>query len=249
MVKKNTPNQSIDKLLAIFETMAFVARPMRLIDIAEKSQVPSSTAMRILNTLIDTGYAKQSEETNLYSLSHKILWLGDNIRECNPATQTLRPYLKEIVYRTSVSCGLAICENRNIVFIDEIISQKHVIRVHHDLGKPFPLHNTACGKVFLSTQSEEALKQYFLQEKIAPTTPKTIIKLKELYDAVRMVQEKGYAIEDEERMPGLRCLGFPVTDSKGEIQAAISLSGTTNQITSSNQEMLVSVVQSIIAKR
>lgn len=61
--------------------MAFTGKPMRLNDIAEKSGIPASTAMRILNAMIENGYASQNEETQLYNLSYKFLWVGNSIRE------------------------------------------------------------------------------------------------------------------------------------------------------------------------
>ena len=47
-MEKNASNQSIDRMFQIIEAMAFTGKPMRLNDIAEKSGIPASTAMRIL---------------------------------------------------------------------------------------------------------------------------------------------------------------------------------------------------------
>ena len=80
-MEKNASNQSIDRMFQILETMTFTGRPMRLNDIAEKSGIPASTAMRILNAMIENGYANQNVETQLYSLSYKFLWVGNSIRE------------------------------------------------------------------------------------------------------------------------------------------------------------------------
>ena len=69
MSETSTSNLSIDRMLRIIELMSESGKPMRLNEIAESSGVSTSTAMRILNTLIEREYAKQNEETLLYSLT------------------------------------------------------------------------------------------------------------------------------------------------------------------------------------
>lgn len=54
-MEKNPSNQSIDRMFQIIEAMAFTGKPMRLNDIAKKSGIPASTAMRILNAMIENG--------------------------------------------------------------------------------------------------------------------------------------------------------------------------------------------------
>jgi len=43
-----------------------------------------------------------------------------------------------------------------------------------------------------------------------------------------------YALDDEEDEIGLRCISAPVFDRLGKVVAAVSVSGTTNQITPEN---------------
>ena len=81
MVDMNASNLSTDRMLRIIEVMSTSGKTMRLNDIADESGVSSSTAMRILNTLIANEYARQNEDTLLYSLTMKFLKIGTNIRE------------------------------------------------------------------------------------------------------------------------------------------------------------------------
>lgn len=248
MVEKNTSNQSVDKMFSIIETMAFRGSPMRLNDIAEKSGVSTSTAMRILNALIANGYAFQDEETSLYSLSYKFMWIGNSIQENLSINQLLRPYLKEITRRTGISCALALNSGNSLVYVDEVVAQQHMVRVHHYLGKPFPLYNTACGKVFLSGFSDEEFSKYIRQESFHPTTPRTICTPDELRQNVNQVKALGYAFNDEEAIPGMRCLAFPLLNSEGFVFAGVSLSGTTYQITKENKDALVDSVNRVLSK-
>ena len=42
-----------------------------------------------------------------------------------------------------------------------------------------------------------------------------------------LVREHGYAVDDEESSPGLRCVGVPVFNHRGRVIGAVSVTGTT----------------------
>lgn len=248
MVEKNSSNQSVDKMFSIIEAMASRGTPMRLKDIAEKSQVSPSTAMRILDALIANGYANQDAETSLYALSYKFLWIGNSIRENLELNQLLHPYLKQISRRTGVSSALALRNGYTLVFVDEVVVQQNMVRVKHYVGKPFPLYNVACGRVFLGGFSESELNEYIRYEDMQPITPRTVCTPEDLRRQVRDARQQGYAYNDEEIIPGLRCLAFPIYAPDGHVFAAISISGTTFQINNENKAALVDAVNQVLAK-
>ncbi len=61
-------------------------------------------------------------------------------------------------------------------------------------------------------------------------TPKTITTLPRLLKELEKVRTQGYAVDDEENNLGARCLGAPVFNDHGTIEAALGLSGTTQQV-------------------
>lgn len=248
MLDTSSSNLSIDRMLRIIEVMSESGKPMRLNEIAEESGVSNSTAMRILNTLIANKYAKQNEETLLYSLTMKFLMVGTNIRENLPANQLIHPYLQEITTRLNLSCALAVldADNAGVVYIDECISAKQMLRVYHHLGHMHQLHVNASGKLFLSQFSKEALTSYCRRHKFEPLTPKSILTQSDLERCLRQVTEQGYSLNDEENMLGMRCFAVPIFDDKGTISASISISGTVHQIPLEQIPAMVTVVNSIL---
>ena len=247
-MEKNASNQSIDRMFQILETMTFTGRPMRLNDIAEKSGIPASTAMRILNAMIENGYANQNAETQLYSLSYKFLWVGNSIRENLSLNQLLHPYLQEIAKRTNLSTALAVQNGDTVTYVDEVIATHQMIRVYHHLGQSFPLYTTACGKVFLSGMSRNDRNRYYQKESLTPLTPKTLCSRAELEADLEKILTLGYAVNDEEGVLGMRCIALPVNSSNGEIFATISISGTIYQITQESIPLLASTMRSVLAK-
>lgn len=248
MAEKNASNQSIEKMFRIIETMAFTGKPMRLNEIADQSEVSSSTAMRILNAMIENGYAQQNQETYLYSLSYKFMELGNSYRENLSINQVMHPYLQEITRRTGVSCAISVRNNFHITYIDEVVSTRQMLRVHHYLGKSFQMYVTACGKVFLSDFSRAELNRYFQQEKLTALTPKTLCTRESLEQDLIQIRKQGYAVNNEEAALGMRCIAFPLRNSRKELFAVLSISGTVYQIPSDMIPALAETIQSILEK-
>lgn len=246
MVDTTASNLSIYRMLRIVEIMSESGKPMRLNEIAEASGTAASTAMRILNTLIDNKYAKQNEETLLYSLTMKFLMVGTNIRENLSANQLIHPYLQEITKRLNLSCALAVLDNEYVVYIDECVSSKQMIRIYHHLGHTYEPHINASGKLFLSQFSHEEITSYCRRHKFVAQTPKTIISQADLEQDLRQVQKQGYSLNDEENVLGMRCFAVPIYNDKGVISASISVSGTAYQIPMEQVPTMVSIVNSIV---
>ena len=244
--KTSSSNQSIEKMFHIIETMAVAGRPMRLNEIAEKSRVPASTAMRILNAMIDNGYASQNEETQLYSLSYKFLWIASNLRENLTLSQVIHPYLQEISKRVGVSCALGIRNGDYITYVDEVVSSQQMIRIFHHLGQSYDLYANGCGKLFLAEYSKAELNRYFQQHELKSITPKTLCTRAELEADLARTRQRGYSMNDEECLLGMRCISFPLKSSDGEVFAGISLSATIYQINNDNIGVYVSTVRAVL---
>jgi IclR family KDG regulon transcriptional repressor len=61
-------------------------------------------------------------------------------------------------------------------------------------------------------------------------TPKTICTLPRLLKELEKVRTQGYAVDDEENNLGARCVGAPIFNQQGRIEASLGLSGTTHQV-------------------
>jgi DNA-binding IclR family transcriptional regulator len=62
-------------------------------------------------------------------------------------------------------------------------------------------------------------------------TSRTIIDLRELNAHLHAIRQAGYALDDEEHEPGVRCIAAPVYDYSGNAIASIGISGPTVRVT------------------
>ena len=77
---------------------------------------------------------------------------------------------------------------------------------------------------------EERLEKILAEHGMEKRTAKTITTLPRLLKSLEKVREQGYAVDDEENNIGARCLGAPIFNQDGAIEASLGLSGTINQV-------------------
>lgn len=216
---------------------------MRLQDIAEKADLPASTALRLLHTLVLNGFARQDPYSQQYSLSLKFAYIGSLVKSSIDLRNIARPYLIDLANRCNTSACIAVEENSNALFIDIVESPSNVIKSVRHIGSYNPMYCTAIGKLFMQNFDNKQISEYIAANPLNPLTPKTITTKSDLIDELEKIRMKGYSINDEEQVLGLRCLAAPILDYNNRIVAGISITDTIYKITSENMEILADAVK------
>jgi DNA-binding IclR family transcriptional regulator len=227
-VKKN---QSVEKVFQIIEIMAGNSGPMRLQDMSRALDMPASTALRFLNTLMEYGYVIQSAETLRYSLSMKFCHIGNRVSSQISIREVVRPYLTKLTEICQESACLAIEENMTVVYIDVAEGPDSVLRAMQRIGKRAPMHSTGVGKLLLLNYDEEGIDKLIAVKGLDLLTCNTIVSSEGLLKELNTIRQKGYAVDDEECEIGARCVAAPIVDYTGRIAAAISVTGPISRMT------------------
>jgi DNA-binding IclR family transcriptional regulator len=95
----------------------------------------------------------------------------------------------------------------------------------------------------LSYFSNEDIRQiYSLNNGLKKYTKNTITSVDQLIREIEKVRVKKVAVDDEEALMGVYCVGAPILNSKGECVAAISISAPKNRVTANTKNMLAKLV-------
>lgn len=92
-------------------------------------------------------------------------------------------------------------------------------------GTRHPAHCTALGKAILAWMPEAEVLTLLGARPPIRLTAKTLTDQDVLMNDLRATRARGYAIDDEERVAGVYCLGAPIQDHAGSVRAAVSVSG------------------------
>jgi DNA-binding IclR family transcriptional regulator len=231
LTKAVKTNQSLTKALHIIELMAETRGPMRLQDIAHFTTLPTSTALRFLNTLMQQGYVTQDRETQRYSLSFKLCQIAEQIRIGHQLTDIVHPYLEELTRLVGESSCMAVEESREVVYVDVVEGPMSLLQTLQRIGKRAPLYSTGVGKSLLLNYRREEIEALIEEKGITPLTSRTVKDLSELLEEVEQVKLKGFGLDNEECEEGVRCIAAPVRDYTGRVACSISVSGPTKRMT------------------
>lgn len=190
--------------------------------IAGRLGLDKSTVHRLLTTLRAKGYVRQDPDTQSYSNSLKLLELGLSSVDRKGLMRKARPHLETLAAATRETVNLALLDGVDIVYVDKIESTE-VIRADLGVGRSWPAYATSLGKAILSHLPEERVQSLFRNEGFAKLTANTLDSLEELLTDLRTTRRRGYAIDNEELLPGLACVAAAVTGFSGEPLGAVSV--------------------------
>src|SRR5688572_7727553 len=100
------------------------------------------------------------------------------------------------------------------------------------VGKRAEVHCTALGNAPLAYSNEQIIRDCLSVGSFAKYTEETITSPANFREELIRVKQKGYSIDDEEEEVGVRCVAVPVFNPLGELVTALSVTGTTAQISS-----------------
>ena len=134
------------------------------------------------------------------------------------------PWMQDLVRQTGETSNLAVLQPDCIVFVAQAES-KEVMRMAVPLGSRGPLHATGVGKAMLSALPEAHALERVRAAGMPSLTHNTLTSADALAEEMRKIRRDGFAVDDEEQKPGLRCLAANIYGPDGQAAAAVSISG------------------------
>lgn len=199
-------------------------------EVAEEVGLAKSTVHDHLTTLESNGYLVKDE--GIYSVSLRFLDHGGRVRNRLKVYQTAKPEIEKLAHKTGELVNLVIEENGLGVYID-YAKGEDAVNLDTYLGKHEPLHSTAFGKAILANIPTSKVDEIVERHGLPAETDETVTSRGALEERLETVRENGFAIDNEERLDGLNCVGAPIKSSDGGVAGAISVSGPAGRLQSS----------------
>ncbi|SDM34846.1 transcriptional regulator, IclR family [Halogranum gelatinilyticum] len=199
----------------------------RLSSVARELDLSKSTAHRHLKTLESRGYVVETDEG--YALSLQFLDLGEFTRTRRPAYQLAMEKVDELAHRTDERAQFMVEEHGRAVYVYRKTGN-HAVKADSYPGKRVPVHASAAGLAILSKLPRSRVEEIIDQHGLEALTPQTITDRDTLFAELDTVRERGYSINDQGTIEGLRAIGAPVTDADGEVIGGLSISGPINRM-------------------
>lgn len=227
--------------LALLEEMALRPEPPTLSDFCESTALPKSTLVRLLSVLCELEYAVRVDDRPAYRLGHKVQRLATAYVSSLDLSVVAGAHLRPVAEQTGQTANLAVLDGAQVLHIC-VTEPDRPLRFMAPPGTRDHAYCTGLGKVLLAHISPELLPACTPPEPFPSFTDHTTTTLEQLSDELDSTRKRGYALDDNERSAGLRCVAVPLL-ADGECLAAISVSGPSGEFAPPQREQYVSALQ------
>lgn len=221
------PVRTTEKSLTIIDELNRLGEA-RVTTLANNLDMGKSATHNHLSTLEQHDYVVKDADTKRYRLSLKFLDIGGQIRSEIGVYKVAEPKVKELAEKSGELVHLVIEEGGKGVYICRSKGD-NAVDLDTYVGCRHHMHSTAFGKAILSHLSTERVDEIITRHGLPKVTPKTITSREALHEELDRTRERGFAIDDEERLESLRCIAAPIRFDS-DVIGAISISGPTARI-------------------
>lgn len=212
---------SVKKTLKVLQTFSSDQPQLSLTEISRLLNSHKSSIFRILVTLESEGFVEKNPLNSKYRLGLKLLDLANRAVGRYDLRDHARPYMEELAQEIGEIIHLSILDTNEIVYLEKK-GGGQPLTVATRVGGRSPSHASAMGKVLLSGLSRKELADVLGVGPLARFTSTTITEMPQLCGALEKIRSQGFAIDNEETFPGIRCVAAPIHGRDGRIVAAIS---------------------------
>jgi IclR family KDG regulon transcriptional repressor len=214
--------KSADRVMAVLDLVA-ERGSMPFSEIAERLELPKSSAHALLRTMEARGYLAHDPEARAYRLGTRVWEVAQAIHEIEDLRTALTPLMDALVERTGETVQLASLDGVSAVYLG-LSESPHPMKLTSRAGARLPAHTSAIGKALLADLDPEEAGRRLEGAVLVKLTEHTITDVEELLAELERIRRQGYALDNEEFAIGLRCVAMPIRDREGKSVAAMSVS-------------------------
>lgn len=164
-----------------------------------------------------------------YRLSLQILDMANHVRDHTGNYEVIQNEVEALVEETGEIAHFGIEEFGHIAYLCKATGDQ-AVETASRVGTQQPMYSTSLGKAVLAYLPDDQRDAIIDTIEFVPKTPKTITSKEELNAELDRIAERGYALDDEENIEGLRCVAAPVRNGP-KVLGAISISGPSSRFT------------------
>lgn len=228
--------KSLDRAMEVLEFLS-AAQGKTLSALAQDLDQSPATVYRILVTLQGRGLVEFDAEEQLWHIGAQAFVIGARFLRRTSLVDRARPILRRLMEATGETANLGMEREGQVLFLSQVETHSN-IRAFFPPGTLSPLHASGIGKALLANTEPDRLERLLSRGPLERFTDHTITSRAELLQDLAQVRARGFAIDNEEKSAGMRCIAAPVFDVNREAVAGISVSGPVSRVSLPQVESL-----------
>jgi DNA-binding IclR family transcriptional regulator len=239
--------QSIERAFAVLT--ALTDGPVGVTEVAERVDLPKSTAARMLASLAREGAVEQIPGGTRYRLGPRIETLATGLGTTRSLIAVARPHLAELAASLGEAAGLSIPDGREVHYVDQVDSPTpNPVGIRDWTGSRVPMHAVSSGLIFLAHRPAATIDRY-LAGPVAALTDRTVTEPDAIRERLRTVALNGFAWVHDEFAMGISSVAAGIADATGEVVAAVHVHGPSYRFPPAGRDSAVGLTVAATATR
>lgn len=233
--------KSAGKLLAVLECFSSVDKRLSVSEIARRTDLPRSTAHRLILALKEIGFLEQDRSRDEYRLGIKLFELGSIVLGNMDLHREAPPFVEALTATSRESAHLCVFDGLRMVFVERSTGGRSGAHNATITMESSPCHCTGVGKAALAFQPPPVIERV-IGLGLNAFTRNTITDPERLRAELETIRTQGFAFDRGEIEIARACVAAPIRDRSGKVFAAMSCTGPTARMTEERLAELAPVV-------
>jgi IclR family acetate operon transcriptional repressor len=218
------------RLFSLLELIAAKDQLVTLQGLVEETGLPKPTLHRMLQQLEGAGLLARQADGRHYGTGVRLRRLAENLLLNATHHGARHAVLKHLVEELGESCNITALSGSEIVYLDRVETPEP-LRFYLRPGSRVPVHCSASGKMVLSQMSPGQRRKLLAHAPLQQYTPRTVTDLDALEEEFARIRRDGFALDDEEFLPGLVCVAVLVPSPTGRSNLAVAVQAPAMRLT------------------
>ncbi len=218
------------RLFGLLEAIAAKDQYFSLQSLVDETGLPKPTLHRMLQQLESASLLERSSDGRLYGTGLRLRRLAENLLLNDTAHGARHAVLRNLVNEVGESCNLTALSGSDVIYLDRVETAAP-LRFYLHPGSRVPVHCSASGKMFLSEMTPAQRQRLLAHAPLEAYTPKTLTQMDALEAEIKQVKRQGFALDNEEFLPGLLCLAMRVPSAQGRSNLCIAVQAPMMRLT------------------
>jgi len=230
------------RLFALLEVIAEKDQFFSLQSLVEETGLPKPTLHRMLQQLESAGMLQRDGDGRQYSTGARLRRLAENLLLNSTMHGARRVALRQLVEEVGESGNITAFTGSEVVYLDRVETAAP-LRFYLHPGSRVPAHCSATGKLFLSQMTPAQRRRLLAHVPLERFTANTITDFDALEREIEIVKRNGYAIDNEEFLPGLLCVAVLVPVERSHSNIGVAIQGPIMRLTADKARHFLPALQ------
>ena len=200
---------SVKKAFRILHTLSNSPTGLGVTDLSKQLKIGKSTVLGITTALEELGVLVRDPVQKKYNVGYTLLELGRKAYAKMGLKEIARQAMENLAAKVGETVFLGVLNGDHVTIVD-VVESANEMKITSPPGTRLPLLVGATGRVLLAQLDREKAQQIVQQMGLKRYTSKSVVDPRQFLKEVGKVKEKGYAIDQEEYILGVRAVAAPI---------------------------------------